>query len=75
MQQAGIWARSFDFNAATNNFLNFAEATKRVNLTLLPTNFAGQTAVIPEVGAAMSVGLSLGLALLHRRCLPSSRTR
>ena len=84
------------FAAGINNFLNFAEGTDRVNLTLLPTNgtsslngqidnpvetsaatsvnalatptnFAGQTATIPEPGAAALVVLAIGMTSLRRR--------
>lgn len=48
-------------------------AATSVNAVATPTNFAGQTAVIPEVGAAMPVGLTVGLALLRRRRLTSGR--
>ena len=84
------------FTAGSNNFINFAENTDRVNLSLLPnngtsslnglvndpgttsastsfnsqatpTNFAGQTATIPEPTGAALVLLTLGAASLRRR--------
>lgn len=84
------------FTPGANNFLNFAEGTDRVSLTLLPTNgtsslngqinnpaatsaattvnalatptnFAGQTATIPEPAGAALVLLTFGATTLRRR--------
>ncbi len=82
------------FAAGPDNFINFAEGTDRVNLSLLPangtssingqignstptsisvnsfatpTNFAGQTATIPEPSVAALGLLATAAAVLRRR--------
>lgn len=84
------------FSPGSNNFINFAEGTDRVNLTQLPTdgvssldgminnpgitsadtavnatatltNFAGNTATVPEPGSLLLAAVGLGSALIHRR--------